>query len=361
MTLTTTARPRAVVVATGDEIPRDMWGRMHAADPDAVPTQSSAWLDALRRASGHRDASRLYELSDGRLALLPLVRRSVVTGGRAVLHSPPVSWGFGGLIAPDGIDTELVAAVLDELATLNALRLHIRPNPLHAAHWRAATAGRPGITAVPGLAHVLDLEGGFEHVFATRFTSAARTRSRRAERAGVVVETGHSPALVTEFHDLLIASFRRWAKRQHEPAALAVARGRLRDPRAKFDAIAAALGDRLQIRVARIDGRPAAASIVLRGGNNAHYTRAAIDPEVLGGVPATVLLQRAAIADACAAECRSLHMGESGWNPGLTQFKQQFGARPYEYDEYWIERLPLHRAATAARSAVKSAIGFRDA
>lgn len=360
MTLTTPARPRAVVVAIGDEIPRDMWGRMHAADPDAVPTQSTAWSQALRTATGHRDASRLYELSDGRLALLPLVRRSLFTGGGAVLHSPPVNWGFGGLIAPDGIDAALVTAVVDDLVALRAVRLHVRPNPLHAAYWRTATAGRTGVTAVPARAHVLDLDGGFEQVFATRFKSAARTRSRRAERDGVVIETGHSPALVAEFHRLLTTSFRRWAEQQHEPGWLAAARGRARDPRAKFEAIAAALGDELQVRVARIDGRPAAATLVLRGGNNAHYTRGAIDPDVLGGSPATVLLQRAAIADACAAECRSMHLGETGWNAGLAQFKEQFGARPYEYEEYWIERLPLRPAGTAVKSAVKNAIGFRD-
>jgi hypothetical protein len=38
----------------------------------------------------------------------------------------------------------------------------------------------------------------------------------------------------------------------------------------------------------------------------------------------------------------------------------QFGAAGYDY-EYWIGRLPLQRASRAARTAVKSVIGFRDA
>jgi hypothetical protein len=45
----------------------------------------------------------------------------------------------------------------------------------------------------------------------------------------------------------------------------------------------------------------------------------------------------------------------------LAQFKTRFGARQYDFAEYWIERLPLYRAHRALRDGVKRMIGFRDA
>jgi hypothetical protein len=53
-------------------------------------------------------------------------------------------------------------------------------------------------------------------------------------------------------------------------------------------------------------------------------------------------------------------MGDSGWSPSLSHYKEQFGARPYRYAEYRLERLPISRAERAVKSVVKRAIRFRD-
>lgn len=346
-------------VTVGAAVPRGVWAELHRADAQALPTQTPEWLDCLVETGGYRDASRLYEMPDGRRALLPLVRRTYPTGGSTVLQSLPKSWGYGGLIAPDGVAPDLVSAVFDDLSATAALRVHLRPNPLQAAAWAAAAAGRTGLTVVPARTHILDLDGGFEHVWHSRFKAATRTAVRRAERAGVTVDTDTTGRLVPVFYDLLRRSFDRWARQQHEPVRLARFRGRHRDPAVKFATIAAHLGSRCRVSVAWFDGRPVAAILVLRCAANAHYTRGAMD-ESHSFPTANRLLHSVAIEDACRSGCRAYHMGESGGSTGLAQFKGYFGAQPYDYSEYWLERVPVYRADRALRGGVKRVIGFHD-
>ena len=351
---------RSAKVSTGAAVPPEVWGELCAADTDVMPTQAAEWIRCLTAVGGYRNASRLYEMPDGRRALLPLVHRPY-PGGSAVLHSMPNSWGYGGLIAPDGVTAELVGAVLDDLSATPVVRVHIRPNPLHARAWAQAAAERQGITAVPSRAHILDLEGGFERVWSDRFKGNVRTGVRRAEKEGVTVETDTTGRLVPVFYDLLLRSVDRWATQQHEPRWLARFRSRRRDPLSKFTAIAALMGEDCRISVAWFENKPVAAVVVLRGRNNAHYTRGAMDKTLAGRVRANDLLQKAAIEDACRSGCHRYHMGDSGFSESLGQFKSRFGAAPHDFAEYWIERLPVYRADRALRTGVKRVIGFQDA
>src|SRR5436190_1801975 len=85
-----------------------------------------------------------------------------------------------------------------------------------------AAAAPACATAIPGRAHLLDLEGGWEEVWSKRFRGTKRTAARRAERLGVTVECGTSGRLVPEFYQLLEQEVARWARLQHEPYWLAV-------------------------------------------------------------------------------------------------------------------------------------------
>lgn len=336
--------------------PLDEWRRLHAADPLALPSQAPEWVTALRRAGGHTDASRLYRFTDGTQVVLPAVRGRVLPAALARHASMPAAWGFGGLVGPEKGSPEVIRAVLDDLAGQRAVQWHVRPDPLRAAEWEIAAP--EGWLRLPRRAHVLDLRGGFEQVW-TGFRPSARRNARKAEKAGVTVRCDHSRTSLEALHGLLVASFDRWARQQHEPRLLVQLRGRLRDPRRKFAAVAAALGDRCRVYTAWLDGQAIAADLVLLGAN-AHNTRGAMDREQAGRVGATALLQRAAIEDACRAGCRAYHMGESGDSANLARFKEQFGARPHAYHEYRHERLPLTAVDRAARDAVKRLVRFRD-
>lgn len=333
--------------------PHDAWREVLASDPDALLSQTPEWIAALCRDGVHEDTSRLYELPDGRRLVLPMVRRRGLPPAWTVEASLPPAWGIGGIVAPGGPRPADVAAVFHDLARRCRLRTSLTPNPLQAQAWAAARP--PRTVTVPRLAHVLSLEGGFDRVWSSRFTGSARTAVRKAQRSGLTVERSTNGELVPAFLNLYQRSLRRWAQRQHEPLVLARLRARRRDPVDKLEAMAS-LG---QIWVAFKDGVPAAAILVLQAAA-AHYTRGAMDERIAGPTRANYLLHTLAIEAACASGCRHYHMGESGGSKSLAQFKTRFGARPYPYAEYHLERLPLTTADRRLRSAVKRTIGFRD-
>lgn len=349
---------RTQVLQVTSPAPREVWQDALKSDADALVSQTPAWLDCICAMGGYEDASRLYETPGGRQLVLPMVRRRGLPAALTTEASLPHGWGMGGLVASGTIHAEEVAAVLEDLAGRSVLRTCIRPNPLAGETWAAARP--PGAIAIPRLAHVLDLNGGFERVWTKRFRSTTRRNVRKAEQAGLVVECDTSGKLVPVFYGLLQRSFDRWARQQHEPHPLARWRGRRRDPLHKFELIAQALGDACRIWVAWLNGQPAAAILVLQA-DNAHYTRGAMNKDLAGPTRANYLLHRLAIEDACRAGCRYYHMGESGSSASLAYFKSRFGATAHPYAEYRLERLPITSVDGRLRSLVKRLIGFKDA
>jgi hypothetical protein len=338
--------------------PNNLWRGVYDADPSAVPSLSPDWAACVVSAGGHRDVSCHFEFSDGVRAVLPLFKSRIPLGPIGFRQSPPAAWGFGGLAATAPLSASHIHAVLDWLSRQPAAMVKIRPNPLEAELWRSAAP--EGWVALPRAAHVLDLAGGFEEVFAKRFSARTRNRVRRAEKSGLDVEHGNSDRLIGEFHALLRQSFERWGKRQNEPRFMSRWRGLRRDPQSKFQTIARTVEANFHLWVARIDGKPAAAVLVLQD-HEAHWTRAAMDAELVGHTYANYLLQCNAIKFACDAGCRHYHMGESGESKSIAEFKSHFGSELHPYAEYRYEHVPITRIDTAARSLVKRVIGFRDA
>jgi CelD/BcsL family acetyltransferase involved in cellulose biosynthesis len=351
------------VVSQGVEVslvarpaPRAVWEAVFQADPWALETQSPAWTDAMCDGPGYVDASRLYETSEGRVLVLPVLRRGRCRRGLGIESSNPPHCGVGGLVAPGGAKAQEIAAVFGELDEGRLLSQSLYPNPIVAAEWAAAAPARA--IAIPRRAHVVDLDGGFERVWAERFSSSTRTGVRKAEREGVTVECDTAGRLVDDFHRLLVQEASRWARMQHEPVALTRWRLVRRDPLIKFEAIAKRLGQRCRIWMARVNGRPVAAFVILQGANAYGY-RAAMD-EGLKRYHANELLIRHALEDACAAGCRYYYMGESGWSCSRAIFKERLGGRPIPFTEYRLERLPITAAERTLKSAVKAALRFRD-
>src|SRR4051794_7652291 len=160
--------------------PREVWRDLLTADRHALPSQTPEWLDCLCASRGWQDASRLYERPDGRLIVLPLVRRGHRPAQLAVEASLPPGWGSGGLVAAGPPDVNDVEAVLADLATSSALQIVVRPGALSADAW--ARARVRGAAVTPFRVHVLDLEGGFDRVWSDRFNAETRRGLRKAAR-----------------------------------------------------------------------------------------------------------------------------------------------------------------------------------
>lgn len=338
-------------------VPRDIWREVLDADPLALVDQSPEWMDVICSIGDYEDASRLYEL-DGIRMVLPMVRRSGLPLMFNDESSFPPGWGIGGLLSTRPPEVEELELVMMDLAQQPGMRKTIRPDPLKGRLW--ANAVPKGTITQPRLAHVLDLEGGFEKVWSQRFNSLTRRNIRKAENSNLVVECDSSGKLVPVFYNLFMQSIDRWAAKQHEPAALARWRARQRDPIKKIEAISQVLGPRHHIWVAWSEGEPAAAILVLQG-KNAHYTRGAMNKKLAGPTRANDLLHKMAIEQACLAGCRYYHMGETGESESLARYKARFGAEPVRYAQYVIERLPLTLADSWLRTIIKRLIGFKDA
>lgn len=337
--------------------PRDVWTTLYQSDPHAIPYQSPDWFAAVLEMGNYADASRLYQTTDGRCFVLPMVRSRFPSGPLATQASLPHGWGMGGLLASAPLIEQDMQLVINDLARTAAMRTIIRPNPLHGKLWTAAKT--PGVVAIPRLAHVLDLDGGSEVVWSKRFSTNTRNMLRKAQKNNIDVECDSSGRLVSVFYDLLTLSVDRWAKQQHEPLALSRIRSQNSDPIRKFEVIAEKMGSACKIWVARIEGQPAAAVIVLHG-TNTNYSRGAMNKELVGSSRANELLQWMAIEEACKAGARYYHMGESGTSVALAQFKGKFGAEAVSYEELRLERLPITKVDRLLRDTIKRVIGFKD-
>ncbi len=351
-----TADSRARLVEVVSPAPRSQWAAAVDCDPDVVPTQTPQWLDAIVAFGRHRDASRLYRFADGRELVLPMARTSGLPRAMAGSSSYSPGWGMGGIVG-EGIDTEAVRAIVDDLAASRE-RIRIRPNPLHSAVWANVAGG--SVRTVDRRAHVIDLSGGVEEVWNHRLSKTCRRYIRVAEASGLEIEVGSEPRLAGAYHGLLMQSIDRWAHEQNEPVRLARSRARRRDPITKFALWARHLGRGCRFYVASLAGEPVAASVVLIG-RNAHETRSAMHKPLASRTSANYLLGWLSIRDAIDAGCRSYHLGETGHSIGLAHFKEKFGGVAHDYAEYRLEPLPLTELQVHGRNVVKRAIGFRDA
>lgn len=335
--------------------PRGVWSQLVSADPASMADHTPAWTDAIVATGPYRDVSRLYELTDGRRFVLPLVQRTGPGRLAGLSASFPEGWGFGGIVG-SGQDADVVRLVLTDLAGRRDVHTRLRPNPLDAAMWAAGAP--PSVVTTPKRAHVLELTPDLDALQEAMHHSARRTL-RKAQRSNVTLVCDASARRIEEYYVLYQRSLARWAAASHEPAWLAQWRGRRRDPIAKLHTMAELLGDRFRLYLAYVDEQPVAGQIVLLG-NAAHDTRGAMDRDLANRVKANYLLQWQAIVDAAEAGCTALHLGESGTSSGLAAYKERYGARPVPYLDYRVEHLPVTAVDRAARRSVKRAIGFKE-
>lgn len=328
--------------------PVDAWQEVLASAPSALPSQTPTWLDCVCAVDGYKNASRLYQTVDGRRLVLPLVRRSLLGSLIATESSLPAGWGPAGLLGEGGIvRPEDVGMVVADLADQQAVNVFLRPDPATATAWEQGCP--PGVFRQPRMAQTVSLAGGFDEVWRTRFRGDARNRVRRAERADVVVERDDTGRLVPVVQQLYAKSVDRWARRDGVPVALARWRAAKREPARKLGTVAMVYGQRCRVYAAFVDGRPAAAIVVLLGTTVASLWRGAMDEELAGSTYANYLLHRTAIEDAAEAGCIAYNMGDSTPGSTLARFKSRFGAVEQHYADYRLERVAIGSFADRTR------------
>lgn len=351
---------RPVVISP---VPRMVWESVLRSDQGAVVGQSLAWRDAVFASKRYQDVSLLYEFPSGRQVVLPMARPRGLPSRAATAGSWPRVWGVGGPISSGGQVTPTeAAAVLADVADLigkGALTAQItlrcgvdRTWLSEARRFRVEERG----------CYVLDLDGGFGHVWKDKFRGDARTAVRKAERSGIDVEVDRSGRLLGVFYDLYQDSVRRMAAARGEPLWLT----RLRMSRVcptspeQLALVAKHFGQDCATWVARSKGRPVAAVITLRSGSYAKGWRLAVIKDAATPLRASELLHRLDIEEACRDGYRFYDMGGSPGGSQIAAFKEKFGAALHFTYELRAERLLINAAQRHSRNLVRKMGGFRD-
>ncbi|MBF9066532.1 GNAT family N-acetyltransferase [Streptacidiphilus fuscans] len=323
--------------------PRSEWNRLLAGDPASSVFQTPAWFDAVIRLTGGRDASRLYTTGDGRRLLLPLVRRSLIPG--IVFDAAyPHRMGPGGLLATGGLRPEDVDLVLSDvlLARTPGVRIAAMHDVTDRWEQGLALGAAPRVDVVRAHVHVLDLDGGFARVRDDRFHASTRKNVRKAERSGLTVERDVTGRLVPAFYDVYLRWSAERARKSGLPWPLAAALARRREPLPMFETLATSLDGACRLWLARYDGEPVAGLMTFVHGEHGVSFRSYAVKE-FASLRAGLLLQRAAIEDACDQGCRFYSMGMSGGVRGIEVTKEAMGATPRTVLECRRERLPFTR------------------
>lgn len=353
----TRAAIRMSIEAEGADA-RPAWEKLVAQDESIALSKTPEWIDCICSSSRFSDATLLFRGEDGRLLILPRLRRTGIPSVLGLFESPPQGWGLGvdasGLLSEGGpASPGQTQGLIQEIQRHPGLRTRVMVGGDDAAVW-ASVVPRT-IYSTARTAQVLDLRGGFSTVWSQRFTSKVRSNARKAERRDVVVESDNTGRLVPVFDALYRSSVDRWAQQRGHPLSLMRWRAQRHEPQSKFAAVARSMGERCTVWIAWRGGEPLAGIVVLTRGPRATYWRGAMDKERARGTGANELLHRYAIEAACTDERQSYDFGLYQTEE-LKRFKSTFGAQEVPVHAYYFERLPTAAAEAKCHNAAKQAV-----
>lgn len=283
------------------------WNALIARHPLASPFHLTGWLQALQRTYGYEpfvltSAAPGEEMNNG-MAFCRV--SSWATGSRAV--SLPFADHCELLVSGEAERAKFLAWLQAERTPQGWKYVETRP-------LRSFPDPIPGWWPQHSYCfHELDLGPSVEQLFYGTHPNCIRRKVRRAEREGLKYEVGRSPELLDAFYRLLL-----------------ITRKRLRilpQPRSWFQNLLDCMGENLQIRVARKDGRPIASILTLKHRRSVVYKYGCSNEKMhkLGGMP---FLFWKLIIESKAEGAETLDFGRSDLeNEGLIRFKSEFGAR----------------------------------
>lgn len=313
------------MVYSVDPLRDSRWSELIDRHDSASVFHSVPWLQALHRTYGYKPVVYTTSRDSGpvRNGVLLCEIKSWLTGSRMV--SLPFSDHCEPLV-DSSTDTSTIFEQLRNAAEGRWKFVEIRPKndmpaPGDAAKLRV------------GYMHTLDLRPDPTELLARMHKTAIQQPIKRAEREGLVFQTGTSERLLKEFYRLLLQTRRR---HQLPP-----------QPAGWFRNLIHFMGDRLQIRVAFRQGIGIASIVTIQHKNVMLYKYGCSDTafQNLGGTPSLIWN---AILDAKAAGLHWMDFGRSDIdNPGLITFKDRWGARASELAYF---RWPVQQHAVVQRA-----------
>jgi hypothetical protein len=296
-----------VSVYVADPLADNRWDDLVAQHPKASAFHKRGWLKALQLTYGYKpfvltSAGPAEAMKDG---LVFCRISSWVTGSRAV--SLPFADHCEPLVDGDDEVSVFLPWLRAEQERQGWKYAELRP---------LKSFEHVNSKLVPSRSycfHELDIRPDLTDVFRRLHRDSIQRRIRHAKREGLSYEAGRSPELLDAFYRLLL-----------------ITRKRLRilpQPRSWFRNLLKCMGDDLEIRVARKDGRPVASILTLKHRRSVVYKYGCSDHRFhrLGGMP---FLFWKLIEDSKAWGAETIDFGRSDLeNKGLITFKDKFGTQ----------------------------------
>jgi len=268
-----------------------------------------------------------FGLSDGAVAVLPLMRLKKLRGLARSLHSmfPGV---YGGPVCTRALTSEERLAINEWLAGREGMRTFCLAPP------GVSNPVPEGCRRVEAFTQRVDLSGGFAP---DGLPEPKKRNIRKAEREGVEVRIAESPEHWPAYYDAYVESMRRWNER---PVYVY--------PHAFFEALKPLEGQGAALWIATVKGEPAGGAIILTHGQSAVYWHGA-SFEKFHSLRVNDLLHVRIMEDAARAGIGFYDLCPSGGHEGVVRFKASFGAEKVPL-EAWIREPGWVRGGKRLRS-----------
>ena len=289
-----------------DPLSDPRWTAFVQEHPRSSIFHTSSWLQALRQTYAYSPVA--FTTSPPSAALQNGVLfcdvRTWLTGHRLV--SLPFSDHCAPLVESSEQLAEIMESISHDLSRNKWHYIELRPMGSDSC---GPVMFRPTETFY---FHTLDLRPDLDQLFRQFHKDCIQRKIRRAEREGLVYESGNSDSLLRSFYQLLLTTRRK--------------QGLPPQPVKWYRNLMIYLGEKLKIHVASKDGRPVASILTLSHKEVLVYKYGCSDPTFnsLGGTP---FLFWQAIKEAKNSQICELDMGRSDCdNDGLVTFKDRWGA-----------------------------------
>ena len=281
--------------------------------------QTPPWLESLDAAFASFDSAWLTVRERGEIVgAMPVVR--VMRGPFSYLSSLPFGTYGGPIARDDSIRRLLLEKFFDMVRSPACLEAGV--NLFHPAPEGSFPRGA---RVRPEECRIVGLEGGFEEVWRTGWSSKRRQLVRRAEDAGVTVRLLESETEVRRFHDIYVQESRPWAGVHPYPLML-------------FLELFKRRSEGVLVWGAFVSAQLLGGHIDLYFGDMAQAWQGGM-AEQAKEFEASALVLKKAMEEACARGCRAFNLGSSGGNEGILFFKESLGGREFAYTSATMRKL----------------------
>lgn len=294
-----------------DPVSDPRWKELASRHPRASAFHQVGWLRALKSAYGFSPVAYATTTVNSRevssaLVLCPV--HSWLTGKRMV--SIPFADHCDPLCEDDDSMALLLSEARKDMDAGGYRYLEIRPR----RNWSDVVLQSQDMGPSARFAfHTIDLSQPAEQIYGNLHKTSIRQMIGRAEREALAVNRGRDSWHRDQFYSLLLKTRRKHAVPPQ--------------PRSWFATLSACLGEAIVYHIASTNGKPVAAIVTIRHGDQLIHKYGCSDAaeSSRGG---TQLLLWQAIRDGQQYGVREFDMGRSDLeNAGLVRFKERWGAR----------------------------------